>query len=108
LPSGAGAPVVHQINIGQSAGAAAVGVAQTSGMAVTSFVLSLVGILFLGAVLGVLAVIFGALALNAIAKDPQLKGKGLAIAGLVIGIVEAAVWVIALALLWGSIMASLP
>ena len=98
----------HQINIAQPGGAAAADAAKTSGMAVTSFVLGLVGIFLPLVIPGVLAVIFGAVALNAIAKDAQLKGKGLAIAGLVIGIVDATVWIIALVMLWGGIMASLP
>lgn len=44
LPSGTGAPIVHQINIAQPGGAAAADAAKTSGMAVTSFVLGLVEI----------------------------------------------------------------
>jgi len=69
-----------------------------SGMAVASFVLSLCGFFCAGFILGLLAVIFGGVALSAINKDPRLGGKGLAIAGLVIGIIDLAVWIVLLVL----------
>ena len=65
---------------------------RTSGMAITSLVLGIVGLLFNP--LSVLAVIFGAVALSQIGKDPTLKGKGMAMAGLILGIVIAAIWII--------------
>jgi len=71
---------------------------KTSGMAVASFVLSLCGFLCAGFILGLLAVIFGGVALSAINKDPRLGGKGLATAGLVIGIIDLAGWIALLAL----------
>jgi hypothetical protein len=87
----AGSPIVHQINIGQAAGFSAPP-PKTSGLAVASFVLSLVGIFFAGLITGLLAVIFGAVAMNAISKNPAVKGYGLAVAGLVIGILEIIGW----------------
>jgi hypothetical protein len=55
---------------------------KTNGYAVASLVLSLVWMLGLGSLL---AVIFGHIALGQIKRDPYQGGKGLAIAGLVIG-----------------------
>mgnify|MGYP006281257871 CR=1 FL=1 len=54
---------------------------KTNGMAVAGFVLS---ILYCTAVLGL---IFSAVALYQISKNPNQGGKGLAIAGLVLGII---------------------
>lgn len=71
---------------------------KTSGMAIASFVLSLCGFFCAGMILGTLAVIFGGVALAKINSDPQLGGKGLAIAGLVIGIIDLAGWIALLAL----------
>ena len=95
--SGTGTPVVHQINIGGGPGVP-LDTRKTSGLAVASFVLSLVGIFCVGFITGTLAVIFGGVAISKISKNPGLKGNGLAVAGLVIGIVDIIGWVIWLAL----------
>jgi len=71
---------------------------KTSGMAIASFVLSLCGFFCAGMILGTLAVIFGGVALSKISGNPQLGGKGMAIAGLVIGIIDLAGWIVLLAL----------
>ena len=55
---------------------------RTSGMAVASLVLGLVWIYWVGSIL---AVIFGHLALNETKRDPRVGGRGLAVAGLVLG-----------------------
>jgi hypothetical protein len=68
---------------------------KTNGMAIASLVLSLLGCSLLG-------IIFGGLAISQINKG-QGSGKGLAIAGLVIGIVA----LIATILFWGTFMAAL-
>ena len=65
---------------------------RTSALAITSLVLGILGF-FLG-FLSILAIIFGGVALNQIGKDPTLGGKGMAIAGLVLGIVMFALWII--------------
>ena len=67
---------------------------KTNGMAIASLVLSLVGCSLLG-------IIFGGLAISQINKG-RGSGKGLAIAGLVIGIVG----LIATILFWSSFMAA--
>jgi hypothetical protein len=51
-------------------------------MAVASLVLGLVWIYWIGSIL---AVIFGHIALNETKRDPRVGGRGLAIAGLVLG-----------------------
>jgi hypothetical protein len=55
---------------------------KTNGFAITGFVLSLLGCT------GVLGLIFSAISLNQFKKNPNQGGKGLAIAGLVIGILD--------------------
>ena len=77
---------------------AAVPVVRTEPLAIWSFVLSLLGLLCCGFVLGVPGVICGHLALSKLQKDRQLQGKGLATAGLIIGYVAIACWIIYLAL----------
>ena len=54
---------------------------RTSGLSVASFVLSLVG-------LSLLAIIFGLVVMGQTQKDPNLSGRGLAVAGFVIGLIE--------------------
>ncbi len=60
-----------------------------TGMAVAGFVCSLVGIFIAGILLGTLGIIFSAIALGKIKKTGK-RGRGLAIAGLIIGIVAVA------------------
>jgi hypothetical protein len=64
----------------------------TSGMAVAALVTGIVG--FFLSPLSVLAIIFGAVGISQCGKDPYLKGKGMAVAGLVLGIINIALWVI--------------
>jgi hypothetical protein len=61
--------------------------AKTSGMAIASLVLSLLGLVFILPVVGpVLGVIFGHMALGEIKRSGgAIEGQGLAVAGLVIG-----------------------
>lgn len=66
---------------------------RTSGLAVASLVL---GILWLWGIGSLLAVIFGATAMSHISKaNNQITGKGMAVAGLVLGIVGLAVILLA-------------
>jgi len=74
---------------------------RTSGMAVTSLVLGIIG--FFLSPLAILAVIFGIIAMNKISTDPGLKGKGMAVAGLVLGSFGIIVTVIFIAIvIWVS------
>jgi hypothetical protein len=73
---------------------------KTNGMALAGFICSLAGLLLFGFILGTLAVIFSAIGLGKINKDPaKWKGKGMAIAGLIIGVVDIVAWLIIIALL---------
>jgi hypothetical protein len=65
---------------------------RTSGLAVASLVLGIAGFFSFG-LTSILAIIFGGIALSQISKDSTLDGKGMAVAGLVMGIVVAAVGV---------------
>lgn len=70
----------------------------TSGLAVTALVLGIIGIPFVWLpfnILGILAVIFGGAAFPAINRGHR-GGKGMAITGLVLGLVECAIWVLLL------------
>ena len=64
-----------------------------SGKAITGFVLSLVGMVFAGLICGVLGTIFSSISLVEIPKK-QFNGKGLAIAGLVVSIVDIVLMII--------------
>jgi hypothetical protein len=62
--------------------------AKADGFAITSLVVGIVSIFFAGIILGVVAVVFGLIALNRIRKDPERRnGKGFAIAGIATGAV---------------------
>jgi Na+/proline symporter len=63
-------------------------------LATASLICSLVGLLFCG-VPAILGIIFGAVALSQINSNPR-PGRGLAIAGLIVGVVAVIVWT----LLW--------
>jgi hypothetical protein len=73
---------------------------KTNGMAIAGFVCSLVGLFLFGIVLGLLGIIFGAIGLGKISKDSsRWKGKGMAIAALIVGVVDVVVAIILLALI---------
>ena len=73
---------------------------KTNGMALAGFICSLAGLLIFGVVLGLLGIIFSAIGLGKIAKDSsKWKGKGMAIAGLIVGVIDIVVWIILLALI---------
>lgn len=63
------------------------GTKKTEGFAVAGFIAGLAGLFVFPYLLGAVAIIFGAIGLGRIKKNPsKLKGKGLAIASLIIGI----------------------
>ena len=64
------------------------GEVKTCGQAIASLVLSLVGLIIFGLICGIMAISMSTVALNRIKANPNLKGRGLAIAGLVIGIID--------------------
>ena len=61
--------------------------------AIASFVCSIVGIFLFGLIMGILSVIFAVVAKNRAKTFPNEKGRGLATAGLVIGIIEIIIMV---------------
>ena len=72
--------------------------ARTSGMAIAALVMGIISI-FINP-LAILAIIFGGIGISQTGKDPTLKGKGMAVAGLAIGIVIAIFWF--LSMFWWS------
>jgi hypothetical protein len=73
---------------------------KTNGLALAGFICSLAGLLIFGVVLGLLGIIFSAIGLGKIAKDSsRWKGKGMAIAGLIVGVIDIVVWIVLLALI---------
>lgn len=61
---------------------------QMDGLAIAGFVTGIVGLFVFGIILGALAVVFSAIALKRIKREPEKRsGRGLAIAGLVLGII---------------------
>lgn len=62
---------------------------RTNGLAITSLVTGIVGFICCGP-LAIVAIVTGFIGKNQIDKDPNQKGRGLAIAGIVIGIVAIA------------------
>lgn len=73
---------------------------KTSGMAIAALVTGIAAFVVFGP-LAVLAIIFGAIGISQANKDPNLKGKGMAVAGLVLGIIAVAGWVIVM-VVWSS------
>lgn len=61
---------------------------KANGLAIASFVVSLVGLLIFGLPCGIISLSMGITALKRIKIFPEMKGRGLAIAGIVIGSVD--------------------
>jgi hypothetical protein len=78
--------------------------AHANNMAVTGFVMGLIGItvglLCCGPLFDILGIIFSCIGLSQIGKDPKQTGKGLAIAGLVLSILGL-IASVGIGLLWG-------
>ena len=73
--------------------------ASMNGFALAGFICSIVGLILFGLILGVVAIILSAIGLSKINKDPLgWNGRGLAIAGIIIGILDIIGWIIFLAL----------
>ena len=64
--------------------------ADASGMATAAFVLSLISLACCGFVLGIVAVVLGITALNTMSRTGNQRGRGLAIAAIVIGAIAFA------------------
>lgn len=70
------------------------GTKKTNGLAVTSFVCAMVGIVVAGLIMGILAICFGAVGLSRSKYFPEESGKGFAITGIVVGIIEVIIMII--------------
>jgi hypothetical protein len=74
--------------------------AKVEGLGLAGFVSSLVGLFIASIPLGIIAIVFGNISLSKIKKNPQrYKGKGFAVASIIIGIVD----VVAMIVLLGSL-----
>lgn len=69
------------------------GTKKVNGLAVASFVCSMVGIVVFGIIMGILAICFGAVSLNRTKYFPEETGKGFAVAGIVVGIIEVIIMI---------------
>lgn len=67
-------------------------------LALAAFVLSLVGIPLVGLVTGAIAVLLAGTALSQITSHPVYRGRRLALAGMVIGMIDIVGWVLVLSL----------
>jgi Co/Zn/Cd efflux system component len=67
-------------------------------MCVAALVMGILGLFF--NLLAILAIIFGGIGMSQTGKDPNLKGRGMAVAGLVLGIIGIIGWIIAI--IWWS------
>ena len=77
---------------------------RTSGISVAALVCGILGIVipYVGLVLALLGIVFGGVGISQTGKNPNLGGRGMAITGLVCGIIAIAFWVLMI-LLVGSI-----
>ena len=92
-PSG---PAVTAPTVGGLVTAVPISSGQTEPLAIWSFVLSLIGLtgFCCGPALGIAGVICGHLAVSKMRKRPELQGRGLATAGLIIGYFAALSWLL--------------
>jgi hypothetical protein len=75
-------------------------VLKTEGLGIAGFISGLVGLFIAGIPLGAIGVVFGAISLSKIKKQPQrFKGKGFAIASIIIGLIAVVGTIIVLATL---------
>jgi hypothetical protein len=74
---------------------------RTSGKAIAALVLGIVSLFIFGFIAGVIAIILAVQARKEIDTDPNLGGRGLATAGLVLGIVGVVLWALVM-LVWIS------
>ena len=74
---------------------------RTSGLAITSMICGILGLIipYLGFILAIIAIVFGSIAIHQTGSQPNLGGRGMAIAGLVLGILAIALWAILISLI---------
>ncbi len=64
------------------------------GMAIASLVCSIVGIILFGPILGTIAIVLGAVARKNMRAANNYDGYGMALAGIIIGAIEAAITIL--------------
>ena len=67
---------------------------RTSGQAVASLVLAICGLIIVPLICSGLAIFFGIMGRRETERDPTMQGRGIATAGLTIGIVGLALWLL--------------
>jgi hypothetical protein len=72
---------------------------RTSGRAIASLVLGIVSLFLFGVIAGVLAIVFGVQARKETQRDPTVGGRGLATAGMILGIIGVVLWAIIILIL---------
>ena len=72
---------------------------KTNGTAIAALVVSIVGLIILPLPCGIISVSLAATSFNHLKQFPTEKGKGMAVAGLVIGIIDIVWWVLAILVL---------
>jgi Domain of unknown function (DUF4190) len=72
---------------------------RTSGKAIASLVLGIVSLFLFGVIAGVLAIVFGVQARKETQRDPTVGGRGLATAGMILGIIGVVLWAIIILIL---------
>ena len=71
------------------------GPVRNDGQAIASLVCGIVGFLFFGVILGTVALVLGSKARTRISSQPErLKGSGLALAGMILGAIDLAAFVL--------------
>ena len=70
-------------------------------MANAAMILSVCGLFCFGFITGVIAIIFGSIALSGMSRTGNKEGQGTAIAAIVLGAVDCAGWLIWLAVRFG-------
>lgn len=70
---------------------------RSCGKATASFVVALISLFLVSLAGGIVGIILGAIALGECSRNPYLRGKGLAIAGLVLSILSILLWIVVIA-----------
>lgn len=95
-----GSQTINNNKSGKKSNADAKEGASTHWASIVGMITGILGIFVFGIILGACGIIFSAIALSAIKKNPEkYKGKGMAVAGLVTGIVAILGWLLLVAIL---------
>lgn len=84
------------------------GLRRTNGMAIAAMILGIVGIISFGMLIipQILAVIFGHIALGQCNREPDLDGRGMAIAGLIMGYIFVGIFLFFFLMIFASAMSA--